>query len=68
MRFYALAKKFAIIGAHIRRDSVEKELNDMVNVYEDTIKKYNDVPTVIMGNFNAGSRCELYSFVRRLTG
>jgi len=48
-------KQFAVIGAHIRPDSVEKELTEFVNVYDDLINRWKGVPVVMMGDFNAGS-------------
>lgn len=51
-----LVSRFAVIGAHIRPDSVEKELSEMVNVYQDVAERWKNVPVVIMGDFNAGSK------------
>ena len=54
--FVVLVKEIAIIGAHIRPSDVKKELDDMVNVYNEVKKKWNNPNIIMMGDFNAGSR------------
>lgn len=47
-------EEFAVIGCHIAPKSVAKEMEELVKVHQEVRAKWgNQLPTVIMGDFNA---------------
>ena len=47
---------FILIGVHIRPDSAEAELNNLVGVYEDMNAYFGIDKALLLGDFNAGCR------------
>ena len=54
--YLCLVNQFAIIGVHVRPDSAEQEISELVNVHHYTVNKWKQNSVVIMGDLNAGSK------------